>query len=294
MSDLKNAKEQYDAITIPEELSERVQEAIELSAEKHEQNKKVIEMTKRKKAARAGMGMAAAILAAFTVGLNTSTVFAEEMGKIPVIGAIAKVLTFESYEKQEDDLKISVSIPTVEMIAEDTKGLDDAVNQEILSLCQQYVDEAVKRAEEYRKAFLETGGTEEEWAAHNIEINVSYEIKSQTENYLSFVVRGSENWNAANNEERYYNLDLKNVKLVTLKELLGEDYQNIANESIKQQIKERENQGEVFFTPEEGGFTGITEEQKFYVNEAENPVIVFEKYEIAPGSSGTQEFEIKK
>ena len=30
----------------------------------------------------------------------------------------------------------------------------------------------------------------------------------------------------------------------------------------------------------------------FYINEAGNPVVVFQKYEIAPGSSGVLEFEI--
>ena len=44
------------------------------------------------------------------------------------------------------------------------------------------------RAEEYRTAFLETGGTEEEWAEHNIKITVGYEIKQQSDEYLSFIV----------------------------------------------------------------------------------------------------------
>lgn len=295
MNDLKDAKKKYDAIPIPAELSERVQKAIALSAEKSEKSKNVILMKRKKTVLRVGMGMAAAVLTAFTVGLNTSTVFAEEMAKVPVIGAIARVLTFESYEKEEEDMKISVTIPTVEMIAEDTKGLDDAVNQEILSLCQQYVDKAVQRAEEYRTAFLETGGTQEEWEAHNIEITVSYDIKSQTENYLSFVVRGNENWSSAGNEETYYNLDLNNIKLVTLEALLGDNYRSIADESIRSQMKEREDRdGAVFFSQEDGGFNGIVPEQRFYINEAENPVIVFEKYEIAPGSAGIQEFEIKR
>ena len=48
----------------------------------------------------------------------------------------------------------------------------------------------------------------------------------------------------------------------------------------------------VFWSAEEGGFIGISENAKFYINENGNPVIVFEKYEIAPGSSGEIEFEI--
>ncbi|MDE7007074.1 MAG: RsiV family protein, partial [Lachnospiraceae bacterium] len=53
-----------------------------------------------------------------------------------------------------------------------------------------------------------------------------------------------------------------------------------------------QNEGETFFTEEEGGFTGISEDARFYINENNRPVIVFEKYKIAPGSSGEIEFEI--
>ena len=65
------------------------------------------------------------------------------------------------------------------------------------------------------------------------------------------------------------------------------------HESILYQIEERKENGEVFWTPEEGGFAGISEQTQFYINEMGNPVIVFDKYEIAPGADGQIEFEIK-
>ena len=48
----------------------------------------------------------------------------------------------------------------------------------------------------------------------------------------------------------------------------------------------------LYFTQEDGGFRSIQEDQGFYVNERGNVVVVFLKYEIAPGYMGTQEFEI--
>ena len=74
--------------------------------------------------------------------------------------------------------------------------------------------------------------------------------------------------------------------------MLGEDHVELVNDSIRKQIAERKSAGESFFTVEEGGFTGISEDVKFYINGNDRPVIVFEKYEIAPGSSGEIEFEI--
>ena len=55
-----------------------------------------------------------------------------------------------------------------------------------------------------------------------------------------------------------------------------------------------EKEGIAFWSKSEGGFTGVTDKTVFYMNEKENPVIVFDKYEIAPGAYGKLEFEIDK
>ncbi len=280
---MEKAKKKYDETEIPDELAERIQMEIKRQD------------SKRRKAVfwnlgfRRGLAAAAAAVVLFTTGLNTSTVFAETVGNLPVIGAVARVLTFCSYETEDEDLKISVEIPSIEMISEDFSDLEKSVNEEILRLCEQYAQEARTRAEEYRKAFLDTGGTEEEWAAHNIEIRVWYEVKSQTENYLSLAIIGTENWNNANNQIRYYNFDLKKGTLATLADVLGENYKQIADDAIRSQMEERKADGAVYFDD----FEGINEDTPFYINESGNPVIVFEAYEIAPGSEGQQEFEIK-
>lgn len=290
MSQLNDSKKRYDEIPIPEELSARVQEAIEQSEKKRADERRAAALN-RKNGLKKGMMAAAAAVVVFTTALNTSTAFAKSVSAIPVIGEIARVLTFRSYEQEEDDIKLSVEIPSVEMIADSTGQAPDSVNRQIHQLCEQYAGEAKERAMEYRQAFLDSGGTQEEWAAQKLEIHVWYEIKSQTENYLSLMVSGSESWSSAYGETRYYNIDLKSGSLVTLKELLGDDYADIVNTSIREQMKQRTDV--TFWTPEQGGFTGISDHVRFYINAADHPVIVFEKYEIAPGSEGQPEFEIQ-
>lgn len=292
MGKLDEMKERYDQTDIPEELNVRIRQEIEMSRNKQAEKRGKGRSRRIKVIIRSMEAVAAAVCILFTAALNTSSVFAEEAGQLPVIGGLARVLTFRSYETEKDDIAVSVEIPTIEMIAEDTGIAVDEINQEILARCEQYADEALRRAEEYRTAFLETGGTQEEWAQHDIKITVDYEIKQQNGDYLSFVVRGTENWTTAYSESNYYNLDLRTGKMVTLKDMLGADYVEVANESIRKQIAERQKAGEVFFTAEEGGFAGISENAKFYINKNNRPVIVFEKYEIAPGSSGEIEFEI--
>ena len=289
MSRLADRKQDYDNIKIPEELHRRVEQEIEKSRARE----KVIQLNRRKRWIRNTAAAAAAVCVVFTTALNTSTAFAEEAAQLPVIGTLARVLTFRSYEAEKDGIGIAVEVPTIDMIQTETGIQVDEVNRQIYDLCRQYADEAVKRAEEYRKAFLDTGGTEEEWEAHKIQINAGYEIKSQTDQYLSFIVRGTENWSTAYSESRYYNIDVNTGKRVTLDDFFGKDYVEAVNTDIREQIAQRKEAGEVFWTEEEGGLSGITEDAKFYVNEAGNPVIVFEKYEIAPGSSGEIEFEIQ-
>ena len=295
MSRLEDAKKKYDKTEIPKELSKRVQAAVEESGARKSEREKVVRIRRRKVLAGKCAGVAAGLAIVFTTALNTNTAFADMAARLPVVGGVARLLTFRSYEKDEGDWKISVKIPSVEMIAADTNGLDDSLNQEIHELCIRYGEEAQQRAMEYKKAFMETGGTEEEWAAHNIEINVWYEIKSQTEDYLSFAVMGTECWTSAYSEARYYSIDLKNGKLATLQTLLGDEYVRKADESIQTAMRERqETEGIEFRAQDEGGFSGIDENTKFYVNEKGNPVIVFDKYEIAPGAYGAMEFEVER
>jgi hypothetical protein len=293
MNQLDDAKKRYDETPIPEELSGRIQGAIEQFEGRKATSTRNNNGNGKRRYYKWGLGTAAAFLITFTAALNINTAFADEVHQIPVVGAIARVLTVSSYKKTVGDEKISVEVPGVEFIQNDTHGLSKQINEEIQEICSKYADESLERAQDYKQAFLDTGGTEAEWAEHKIEIKVWYEIKAQSVDYLSFVVRGTESWTSAYSQEKYYNIDLKSGKLLSLGDVLGEDYINKANESINSQMEEKSKEiGIPFFTPEEGGFESITDETKFYMKDNGNPVIVFDKYEIAPGAAGSVEFEI--
>jgi len=289
INQMEQAKQIYEQIEIPAELSKRVAETI---GQHDAKRRKVIMLRKRNILIQRTAACAAVLLLIFTLSVNTSTAFAKAISGVPILGSIASLVTFRSYTNETDELKLSVEIPSLEIIAEDTNGLAEAVNQEIHTLCEQYAQGAVERAHAYKDAFIATGGTEEEWAAHNLTCEVGYEIKSQTDRYLSFTIWGNENWSSANDTVSYYTMDLASQSLVTLKDLLGEDYIAIANKCIREQMKEMEKEGITFFSMDNGGFTGITPDSSFYLNQEGNPVIVFAKYEIAPGAYGSMEFEI--
>ncbi|MDE6388522.1 MAG: RsiV family protein [Lachnospiraceae bacterium] len=287
MTGLEKGREAYENIKIPEALEQRVEQSVcRLRIKRKAQER-------RQRRVRRVIGMAAIFAATMTVAVNTSEAFAMEARKLPVIGELVRIMTIRSYERTEKEMQVKVEVPGVDL-GENDNGLSNIVNEQIERMTSQYEAEALLRAEEYKEAFLATGGTEEEWAQHDIRVKVWYEIKSQTKDTLSFAVKGTESWTSAYAQTRYYNLDLKTNTFLTLEDLLGEDYAAIANEQIKAQIEERTNTGSVFLSTAEGGFTGIGEDTVFYINEKGNPVVVFEKYTIAPGSMGEVEFEIKK
>lgn len=294
MVKIDKGKETYDNIQIPEELNKVVLNAIKQSEIKIKE-KNIIYMKKKKLYYKWGTGIVASLILAIIIGVNTSAAFAMEMQKIPVIGQLIKVFTIRSYEQNDDNLKISLEVPKIEFIKENTSNLSNEVNAEISNMCNEYANEAKERAKEYKKAFIATGGTEEEWIEHKIQIKVWYEIKGQTDRYLSFAVLGTESWSSAYAETKYYNLDLTNLKYLTLEDILGDNYIQIINDNIKSQIQAREKEENIhFWSVEEEGFKSINSDTKFYINSIGNPVIVFEKYEIAPGAMGEVEFEIER
>ncbi len=221
MKKLKWAKQEYDNITIPKELSERVMTEVNRAEEKRKMKEKKSNVAAFRKWAMAAVAVFACVL---VVGVNTSEAFAQGLSEVPVIGALAKVLTFREYEEKTEDYVIKVEIPTIEMISEDFADVEDAVNAEILALCEQYAENAKANAVEYREAFMETGGTLEEWLDHDITIKVGYEVKMQTEKYLSLAVKVTESWNSAGAATEIYNLDLETGEQVSFETVMGSTY----------------------------------------------------------------------
>ena len=110
---------------------------------------------------------AAAVLVLFTAGVNTNEAFAETAASIPVIGELAKVLTVRSYHSDEGDFNINMEVPGIETSGAAGASITDSeftgrINDEIKKITDEYTQQAKNEFEEYKKAFFQTGGTEEE------------------------------------------------------------------------------------------------------------------------------------
>lgn len=294
--EIRRSKQAYESIEIPEELTAKVNRALKAGGAGQTGD------GGRRQADR-GSGRAytgrhrgwmtaaaiAVVLACFTTGLNTSQAFAAAAANIPVIGAVSRVLTFRTYDRADQDQSIHMEIPQIQA--------EDEANRQIERLMEQYRAEAEARIAEYKEAFLATGGTEAEFAQKGIRVDAGYEVKYESEDKLSLMITANENWSNAYGVRYIYNLDLATGNEITLKDLLGQDYKEIADRSIRRQMKERmEADGNLVYwdgTDGISGYEGVDENTQFYLNAKGIPVVIFEKYEIAPGAFGPQEFEIQ-
>lgn len=304
MEEFKRAKEHYENIPVSRELGKTVNEAIRKGELKMSGKNK-------KNTWKVPAGLVAAAACVMVFGLNTSETFANTMSGVPVIGRICQILTIRSYESETQEENVNITINKPELTVEPTEEADKErvmtaeeiaarVNDEINAKIAAYTDEANQQIEEYKQAFLATGGTEEEWAARNIVVDVNYEVKSQTDEILSFAMNYSENWAAAYAQTDFYNISLVDGHDITLQELLGEDYEDVIEENVRTQIAEEtaKDSNRMYWIGSADEKTMIEEDifenPDFYINEAGNAVVVYEKYAIAPGYMGVCEFEIKK
>lgn len=282
MNEFKHAKESYDNIPIPAGLPERVQAGIQAG--------KVRYRNRRVRAVRRWTA-AAACFAMVLAALNLSPAIAHAAANTPVLGGLFQVLTFVDYDKSENGVNYSVTTPGVDA----ESALAEEVNAAIREKTSQHLAKAQRDWDDYREAFFATGGTEKEWGGREMDVVIDYEIKSQTENRVSFVVSFAEGWVSSYEERYYYNLDLAEDRELTLRDLLGEDWTAVCNAAIQEEINGQTDAGgfTYFFPPEEGGFTTVDENTSFYIREDGAVAVCFPKYSIAAGAAGNLEFVVQ-
>ncbi len=283
MKKIRQAKAVYEAIKIPEQLDYIVNKAIN-----NKQNTKEYKM----KYVKYVLSTVSCVFLTFVVIVNLSPSFASSISDIPIIGNMAKVFTIEEYKEEDEQKLINAKIPGIENTG--NTELEKRINYEIALKMNEVLEEAEDRAAEYKKAVIETGGKEEDYQPINIQID--YKVGYSNDKIVSFVILKSETLASAYTERYFYNIDIETGKNLNLRDLLGNDYKNIIDETIYKEIEERsKNPDNMYFVEEEMKFSGIKNEyQNFYINTDGKVVIVFEKYEIAPGYMGAQEFVIDK
>lgn len=260
--------EQYNNIEIPKELNMIV--------------KNTIQKNKRKRRTILSLAASLLVLFTFTLSLNSSPVFAELVSEVPIINKLANILTFKSYTVEEADLTKNVNQVVLHM-----DGIDEYVNEIIEDKVTTVLKEATIRVEEYKDAFISTGGSEEEFKEKNMEVTIDYDIFYQSEDFISFRVYSHETLAAVYAENMYFTINLQSKEITQLSDFLGQDYQSTLTELVISKISQApENYFEV-----KSDFQ-VREDIDFYLVDDETIAVVFNKYEIAPGSMGRVTFQV--
>lgn len=278
MKNFDRAREAYENTPIPQELDQRVRAGIQ-------QGRK----NRRQRTVRRWLS-AAACFAVLVAALNVSPTIAKAAAEVPVLGGLFRVMTFISYDASDGGINYVVSVPRLESDADLAEQVNAAIRQRV----DAHTARARQDWADYKEAFFATGGTEEEWGDREMDVFVGYEVMSQTDTRVSFVVTLAEGWVSSMEERYYYNLDLAEDRVLTLQDVLGEDWVEICNASIQEQIAASADEDgfTYFFAPEDGGFTTVDGDTGFYIREDGTVVVAFPRYSIAAGAAGIPEFPI--
>lgn len=266
-------KEEYDQIPVPQEARDKIEAGIMRARLEKKRSDRMKNMK------RTGV-TAAALVLTFGIAVNASPVVAQAMDGIPVIGSIARVVTIRNYNESTDNgMMADISVPQIDG--------NVAANAEM----DAYAKELIAR---YEKEVVAQLGQEEGRYA----LESSYEVVSDNDKYVSIRINTVETMASGAEFVKIFTVDKATGQTVSLKDYLNSPEKlEAVSQNIKDQMAAQmaEDEGKVYFTEGEvGGFTGLTGDENFYLNEAGELVIVFGEYEVAPGYMGTVSFTIPK
>lgn len=227
-------------------------------------------------------GTVAAALALSIILPNVSPGTAMAMANIPLIGKYFQVVTVRDFQYDENNKLADVKIPQVDT------AQAQGINREIEAYTNQLLEEFKEDVEAGEDNFRE--------------LSVSYEVTMDTDIWFTLRISAFEAQGGGANQVKYYHIDKTTGKEMKLADLFAANpnYISAISDEIKLQMREQmaKGGGKVYFIAGEGGtedgFDTISPDEDFYLTPEGNLVIVFDEYQVAPGSMGCPEFTIPK
>ncbi|WP_174819287.1 DUF3298 domain-containing protein [Paenibacillus lautus] len=194
-------------------------------------------------------------------------------------------VTSKTLQSKEKWLKTNIKIPVFQGLT-DTK-YQDQLNDIIESHASKDIAKWEQEAAEAAANAQKNGYTMRPY-----QLTITYELTSDgTDDSLISLKVITEGIGMNNGDPRVDTYNFTNeaeAQRVTLEDLFGKDYKSIVDKAVKTAIAADQDH----YFANEDGFQGIDAEQSFYVSDGK-AYIVFQKYSIAPGSTGTPEFAVK-
>lgn len=189
-------------------------------------------------------------------------------------------------EEHAENWYMELSIPKITGLAD--KTAEENLNAYFMSWQKYIVDE-------YRndEAYMRGEYSEEELPHFGYEYN--WETVVDSDDYFVFKTYLFYAAGSSMTVNEYWTLDKHSGRLLELNDVADKVRLEEIRSMIKTAMDEENETQEVFWTDDETvntAFSYIEEYHHWYINENGNPVITFDKYEIAPGANGESRFEI--
>lgn len=295
MKPLDTYRKQIENIEIPDALNPLVIQTIK----EHKMKEK------KKQIIRWSTSVAAVLV--FVIMINVNPILAESLSNIPLLGYAVKVSTFTHYQQNDQNYDMSIDVPLIEVdlpeeptsdsqgkdMTKEVLGNNDQLNDVISQLNEKYYAEG----QALYDSFIEETKALDLAGGGHMGVDSGYVVKTDDERFLS-LGRYTVNTVASSSTVMAYDtIDKENAVLIKLPALFKDDtYITVINDFILKQMRENMNNDSslVYWIEEDQmtSFTSISPDQNFYINEAHQLVIAFDKYEVAPGYMGLQEFVI--
>ena len=225
-------------------------------------------------------GMLAASIAVFLLVFmpNISVTYAQTIAEVPIIGDIVKVFTIRKDIYEDEHHELVADIPKIE----DDNNLEGVVliNQEVDELAsaiiQKFYDEIELSKDGYGSIYID------------------YEVFTNDASWFTLKLNVNEVAGSSDSYAKFYHIDRIRGDYVQLKDILSEDGIKKVEEYLQLEMKEQMEQDESLVYDIDEGVELLNGESNFYFNENKELVIVYNKYDIAPGYMGCPEFVIPK
>ena len=272
---------QGEEIPVPESVHRRTEMLLESLPERETRPQLCILPT----ATRRFISAAACILFAMLVVLpNLSVTYAHAVENFPIIGDLVEIFTVRNYFYSDDRHELDADVPEV----------NDPNNQQVSNLINKDVNELTEAVIQKFYDDLEI--------SHDTgygSIYIDYETVTNTDEGFTLQLTGSEVPASSNTYFKFYHIDRTNGTYVTFGELIDSEDFGAIEQIIRAQMEaEMAADPDVVYWTEDTelgqSVTALSAEQNFYFDDAGNLVIVYDKYEVAPGFMGCPEIVIGK
>ena len=262
-------------IGIPASVHERIEQTLESLP---------IRIPKQKPRIMRSVASIAACMAILLIGVmpNISTAYAAAVVDIPIFGDLVRVFTIRNYFYEDDRHELNAEIPEVSDPQNEDAG--NLINKDINELTSAVIS---KFYHELEISSVSGYGS----------VHIDYETLTNTEQWFTLKLTISEIKGSSDTSSKYYHINRTTGSYIIFADLFDEKHYTALEELIMTQMRNQLAQSEnITYWIEDSeiseDFITLNANQNFYFKENGNLVLVYNKYEVGPGSMGCPEFEL--